>query len=247
VSLGGEIAANRSDLFCRFDRQEGCSVLQKTESLVTPTVEVVDSTVAQILQLPPALGAEQLAALLDRAPSSVLADVSRAPHKLPPWCALPGTQRKVWLTATVLSWLAKNEVAPVAKPAEPAPTAPKPRRGRPRNADRAANRIASDKNDDAPSDVLVGWSAIEDFKSTKIGDRLSRSTVERLVKLGYLRLGRAPGGQVRVSIVALEEAWLAREAARDADWRLPTSRKRGCRRDPFAAAAPAPLRPEGTK
>ena len=222
-------------------------MLQKTESIVTPTVEVSDSTVAQILQLPPVLGAAQLAALLDRAPSSVLADVSRAPHKLPPWCALPGTQRKVWLTATVLSWLAKNEIAPVDKPAEPTPTAPKPRRGRPRNADRAVSRIASGNNDAAPCDALVGWTAIEDFKSPRIGDRLSRSTVERLVKLGYLRLGRAPGGQVRVSVAALEEAWLAREAARDAGWGLPPSRKRGCRRDPFAATAPAPQRAEGAK
>ncbi len=213
----------------------------------TTAVAVADSTVAQILQIPPVLGAEQLAALLDRAPSSVLADVSRAPHKLPPWCALPGTQRKVWLTATVLSWLAKNEIASVDKPAEPTPTAPKPRRGRPRNSDHAANRIASGKNDAAPCDALVGWSAIEDFKSPRIGDRLSRSTVERLVKLGYLRLGRALGGQIRVSVVALEEAWLAREAARDASWGLVTSPKRGCRRDPFAAGAPAPQRSEGAK
>lgn len=213
----------------------------------TPAVAVADSSVSHILELPPVLGADQLAALLDRAPSSVLADVSRAPHKLPPWCSLPGTQRKVWLTETVLSWLKSHQTSPVSEPTEPTPTAPKPRRGRPRNSDRAANRIASGKNDAAPCDALVGWSEIEDFKSPRIGDRLSRSTVERLVKLGYLRLGRAPGGQVRVSVVALEEAWLAREAARDASWGLVTSRKRGCRRDPFAAAAPAPQRAEGAK
>lgn len=202
------------------------------------------------LPLPPVLNSEQLAVLLDRAPSTVLGDVSRAPHKLPPWCALPGTQRKVWLTATVLAWLEQHQTTPVREPAVPTsavPVALKPRRGRPRNVDRAANRIASDKNDDAPSDVLVGWSAIEYFKSTKIGDRLSRSTIDRLVKLGYLRLGRAPGGQVCVSVVALEKAWLAREAARDAGWRHPPNRKRGCRRDPCAAAAPAPQRPEGAK
>lgn len=202
------------------------------------------------LPLPPVLNSEQLAVLLDRAPSTVLGDVSRAPHKLPPWCALPGTQRKVWLTATVLSWLEQHQTTPVHESAvttSAVPVASKPRRGRPPNADRAANRIASDTNDDAPSDVLVGWSAIEDFKSPRIGDRLSRSTVERLVKLKYLRLGRAPGGQVRVAVVALEDAWLAREAARDADWRLPPSHKRGCRRDPLAAADPTPQRPEGAK
>lgn len=70
--------------------------------------------------LPPVLNAERLAALLDRAPSTVLGDVSRAPHKLPPWCTLPGTQRKVWLTATVLSWLAGFERAPAAAPRKPA-------------------------------------------------------------------------------------------------------------------------------
>lgn len=202
------------------------------------------------LPLPPVLNSEQLAVLLDRAPSTVLGDVSRAPHKLPPWCALPGTQRKVWLTTTVLSWLEQHQITPVPEPAAPTPAATvasKPRRGRPRNSDRAANRIASGKNDAAPCDALVGWSEIEDFKSPRIGDRLSRSTVERLVKLGYLRLGRAPGGQVRVSVVALEEAWLAREAARDASWGLVTSPKRGCRRDPFAAGAPAPQRSEGAK
>lgn len=89
--------------------------------------------------LPPVLNTAQLAALLDRAPSTVLGDVSRAPHKLPPWCTLPGTQRKVWLTATVLSWLAGFERAPAAAPAAPV-TAPmaRPRRGRPSNAARAA-------------------------------------------------------------------------------------------------------------
>lgn len=90
--------------------------------------------------LPPVLNTVQLAALLDRAPSTVLGDVSRAPHKLPPWCTLPGTQRKVWLTATVLSWLAGFEREPAAVPAAPATSTPmaRPRRGRPPNAARAA-------------------------------------------------------------------------------------------------------------
>lgn len=216
----------------------------------TRAVAVADSSVSHILELPPVLCADQLAALLDRALSSVLADVSRAPHKLPPWCALPGTHRKVWLTATVLLWLEEHQTTPVREPAVPTSAVPitlKPRRGRPRNADREASRIASGKNYVSPCDALVGWSAIEDFKSPRIGDRLSRSTVERLVKLGYLRLGRASGGQVRVSVVELEEAWLAREAARDADWGLPPSRKRGCRRDPLAPADAAAQQPEGTK
>lgn len=112
----------------------------------TPPVAVADSSVSRILELPPVLCAEQLAALLDRAPSSVLADVSRAPHKLPPFCALPGTHRKVWLTATVLSWLEEHQTTPVREPAVPTsavPVAAKPRRGRPRNADRAVLREAA--------------------------------------------------------------------------------------------------------
>lgn len=98
------------------------------------------------LPLPPVLNSDQLAVLLDRAPSTVRGDVSRAPYKLPPWCSPPGSTRKVWLTATVLSWLEKHQTAPAAAPAAPAsvaPAAPKPRRGRPPNAERAALRAAT--------------------------------------------------------------------------------------------------------
>lgn len=91
------------------------------------------------LPLPPVLNSDQLAVLLDRAPSTIRGDVSRAPYKLPPWCSPPGSTRKVWLTATVLSWLAAHETAPAAEPAAPvAPVAPRPRRGRPPNSERAA-------------------------------------------------------------------------------------------------------------
>lgn len=66
------------------------------------------------LPLPPVLNSDQLAVLLDRAPSTIRGDVSRAPHKLPPWCSPPGSTRKVWLTRTVLSWLAEHQTAPAA-------------------------------------------------------------------------------------------------------------------------------------
>lgn len=98
------------------------------------------------LPLPPVLNSDQLAVLLDRAPSTIRGDVSRAPYKLPPWCSPPGSTRKVWLTATVLSWLAAHETAPAAEPAAPvapvAPVAPRPRRGRPPNFERAAAVVA---------------------------------------------------------------------------------------------------------
>lgn len=92
------------------------------------------------LPLPPVLNSDQLAVLLDRAPSTVRGDVSRAPHKLPPWCSPPGSTRKVWLTSTVLAWLEKHQTAPAAALAPtPLPTLePKPRRGRPPNKVRAA-------------------------------------------------------------------------------------------------------------
>lgn len=96
-------------------------------------------------QFPPVLNSEQLAVLLDRALSTVLGDVSRAPHKLPPWSSPPGSTRKVWLTTTVLSWLKANEMAPAPAPAV-APTheeqPKKSKAGHPGNKKIAEARVA---------------------------------------------------------------------------------------------------------
>lgn len=96
------------------------------------------------LPLPPVLNSDQLAVLLDRAPSTIRGDVSRAPYKLPPWCSPPGSTRKVWLTATVLSWLAGHQTAPAAEPAATAheEQPKKSRAGHPGNKKIAAAKAA---------------------------------------------------------------------------------------------------------
>lgn len=72
---------------------------------------------------PPAFGAEKLSQLILRDVATIFADRSRAPHKLPPACHVPGTQKPVWLLCDVLAWLAsyREPVAsvspqPVVKP-----------------------------------------------------------------------------------------------------------------------------------
>lgn len=67
-----------------------------------------------------------------------------------------------------------------------------------------------------PVTTLVGWAEIQDFKSPKIGERLSRSVVVRLVYRGFLQTTHTPDGQVSVKVAALEAAWLARQQGRDA-------------------------------
>lgn len=67
---------------------------------------------ASLAGFPPAFGAEGLAHLLDKSVAAILADRSRAPHKLPPACLPPGTQKPIWLLADVVDWLAKNREQP---------------------------------------------------------------------------------------------------------------------------------------
>lgn len=80
--------------------------------------------VAQI-NYPPVIGLDGLSGLLGKAPSSILADRCRAPHRLPPACTPPGCKQPLWLTQDVLDWLAKHREPEIAAPAVAAP-----RRGR---------------------------------------------------------------------------------------------------------------------
>jgi predicted DNA-binding transcriptional regulator AlpA len=54
------------------------------------------------------LRAEDLAALLGRAPSTIKSDVRRRPETLPPRFQVPGTNRLRWLEADVVEWVAKQ-------------------------------------------------------------------------------------------------------------------------------------------
>lgn len=84
--------------------------------------------------------------------------------------------------------------------------------------------------------ILVGWNEIQDFKSSRIGERLSRSVVERLRDNDFLQIGHTPDGRVCVEIAALEAGWLARQRGREAAPEL-FSVPRGRVSDALAAAA----------
>lgn len=70
---------------------------------------------------PPAFQADVLSLLIGKSVAAILADRSRAPHKLPPACTPPGTRNPTWLLADVLAWLASHR-EPAAEPP------PRPRR-----------------------------------------------------------------------------------------------------------------------
>lgn len=83
-----------------------------------------------------------LSRILRKSPSSVLADRSRAPHRLPPACTAPGTRQPLWLLSDVLAWLSAHREQTVAPVAEPVPTSA-PRRGRPTKMDQARRAAAA--------------------------------------------------------------------------------------------------------
>ena len=90
---------------------------------------------------PPVLNALDLGRLLNKNPSAIFADRSRAPWRLPPACTPPGTKSPLWLLDDVLAWLREHREQ--RKPAHPAPDAPAPtkrRRGRPTKAEQIARR-----------------------------------------------------------------------------------------------------------
>lgn len=83
---------------------------------------------------PPVLGIDDLSALIRKSRAAILADRSRAPHRLPPACVPPGTRQPLWLLDDVLAWLQQYK----QQPGTPAPViaSGKPaRRGRPTKAE----------------------------------------------------------------------------------------------------------------
>ena len=65
---------------------------------------------------PPCFGVRGLSALIGKDIATILADRSRAPHRLPPACSPPGTRSPTWLLSDVLAWLAAHREAPVVAP-----------------------------------------------------------------------------------------------------------------------------------
>lgn len=94
--------------------------------------------------IPPIFGVETLSALLKKSPASIFADRSRAPHRIPPSCEPPGTQKPLWLLEDVLNWLRQHQRPAAQSTAKPggAPAAPAPRRGRPTKAEQIARQQA---------------------------------------------------------------------------------------------------------
>jgi len=93
-----------------------------------------------------------LSQLLHKSPASIVADRSRAPHRVPPSCEPPGSRTPLWIMQDVLNWLRSYQrqavTAPAAAPStKPANTAddqaPRRRRGRPTKAEQAARAAAA--------------------------------------------------------------------------------------------------------
>lgn len=93
---------------------------------------------------PPVINVLQLAELIHKTPQSILADRSRAPHRLPPSCNPPGTKSPLWLLEDVIGWLRQHREQPVAAPAATATTAPRRGRGRPTKAEALARAQAQE-------------------------------------------------------------------------------------------------------
>ena len=90
-------------------------------------------------QFPPVLGVDHLSILLDKAPASIFADRSRAPHKIPPAFMPPGCKSPRWLLEDVIEWL-KQHPEPQTKPR--ATDALKRGPGRPSKAERLSAAAA---------------------------------------------------------------------------------------------------------
>ena len=95
--------------------------------------------------LGPVLGLNELSQLIKKSPRSILADRSRAPHRLPPDCTPPGTRAPIWLLTDVLDWLKQYRHQPGERQTAVAPTTPAPRRGpgRPTKAEALARAAAT--------------------------------------------------------------------------------------------------------
>ena len=85
-----------------------------------------------------------LSRVLRKSVSSILADRSRAPHRLPPACTAPGTRQPLWILSDVLDWLRTHREPAVAVEQSAVEVEPAPRRpGRPTKAEQA-RRVADE-------------------------------------------------------------------------------------------------------
>lgn len=92
------------------------------------------------MSFPPVIGVDELSLLIDKAPATIFADRSRAPHKIPPAYLPPGCKSPRWVVADVLDWL-KQRPEPQAAPR--AVDAPRQHgRGRPSKAEQVAAAAA---------------------------------------------------------------------------------------------------------
>ncbi|TCI11414.1 DNA-binding protein [Dyella soli] len=82
---------------------------------------------------------DDLSALLHRPQHTIRNDASRAPHRLPPRCVLPGQRRLLWRKDDVMAWLAAAVVPSMPEQAQSPQQLPR-RRGRPPKANPARGR-----------------------------------------------------------------------------------------------------------
>lgn len=112
---------------------------QSPEAVIVDLLEMLGQSAS--LVSPPVINLDQLAQLIGKSPKSILADRSRAPHRVPPACTAPGTRTPLWITAEVVDWVARHR-EPADRPHKTiAPVEPgSRRRGRPTKAEQIARR-----------------------------------------------------------------------------------------------------------
>lgn len=93
----------------------------------------------KITELPPTLGVVELAQLLHLSEKTIRADLSRAPHSLPPPMRRRNQQRSnlVWVTVEVLTWMRDH----ISHRTLPAPK----KRGAPTMAERVRRQQAAER------------------------------------------------------------------------------------------------------
>ena len=77
------------------------------------------------------LGIAELSVLLKKSAPAIIADRSRAPHRVPPSCEPPGSKQPLWILEDVIAWLRTHQRPTTAPTAPAAPPPPPRRRGRP--------------------------------------------------------------------------------------------------------------------
>ena len=77
------------------------------------------------------LGIAELSVLLKKSAPAIIADRSRAPHRVPPSCEPPGSKQSLWILQDVIAWLRTHQRPTTAPTAPAAPPPPPRRRGRP--------------------------------------------------------------------------------------------------------------------